>query len=67
MPHAHSINLDAANCFAFAADLGLDKVFVYRFNPEGETLTPDDPPFAKVAPSSGPGTSSSTPKKGAPA
>ena len=31
-PHAHSINLDAANRFAVAADLGLDKVLVYRFD-----------------------------------
>jgi hypothetical protein len=31
-PHAHSINLDAANRFAFAADPGLDKVLVYRFD-----------------------------------
>src|SRR5438093_11148003 len=28
-PHAHSINLDPANRFAYAADLGLDKVLVY--------------------------------------
>ncbi|MEO6808900.1 MAG: lactonase family protein [Isosphaeraceae bacterium] len=53
-PHVHSINLDAANRFAFVADLGLDKVFVYRFDPKAGTLTPNDPPFAKVAPGSGP-------------
>jgi len=29
----HSINLDPANRFAFAADLGLDKVLVYKFDP----------------------------------
>jgi 6-phosphogluconolactonase len=28
-PHAHSINVDAGNRFAFAADLGLDKVLIY--------------------------------------
>ena len=28
-PHAHSVNLDANNRFAAAADLGVDKVFVY--------------------------------------
>ena len=53
-PHAHSINLDAANRFAVAADLGVDKVFVYRFDSETGKLTPNDPPFAKVAPGSGP-------------
>lgn len=53
-PHAHSINLDPANRFAFVADLGLDKVLVYRFDPSQGTLTPNDPPAASVAPGSGP-------------
>jgi 6-phosphogluconolactonase len=53
-PHAHSINLDAAGRFAVAADLGLDRVLVYRFDPAKGTLTPNDPPFTKVAPGSGP-------------
>ena len=53
-PHGHSINLDAANRFAVAADLGLDKVFVYRFDPEHGKLTPNEPAFAQVAPRSGP-------------
>src|SRR5262249_58214128 len=53
-PHAHSINLDAADRFALAADLGLDKVLVYRFDPSAGTLTPNDPPSASVAPGSGP-------------
>ncbi|HKB38992.1 MAG TPA: lactonase family protein [Gemmataceae bacterium] len=53
-PHGHSINLDAANHFAFAADLGLDKVLVYRFDADKGTLTPNDPPSASVAPASGP-------------
>jgi 6-phosphogluconolactonase len=53
-PHAHSINLDAANRFAIAADLGLDKLFIDRFDAAKGTLTPNDPPFARVAPGSGP-------------
>jgi 6-phosphogluconolactonase len=53
-PHAHSINLDAANKFAVAADLGLDQLLVYRFDTARGTLTPNDPPFARVAPGSGP-------------
>jgi 6-phosphogluconolactonase len=51
-PHAHSINLDAANRFAFVADLGLDKVVVYRYDADRGTLTPAEP--ASVAPGSGP-------------
>jgi 6-phosphogluconolactonase len=36
------------------ADLGLNKIFVYRLNPKTGALTPNDPPFASVAPGSGP-------------
>lgn len=53
-PHAHSINLDASNRFAVAADLGLDKVLVYAYDPARGLLKPHDPPAAKVAPASGP-------------
>jgi len=53
-PHAHSINLDAANRFAFVADLGLDQVFVYRFDADKGTLATNDPPSVAVAPKSGP-------------
>lgn len=53
-PHAHSINLDVRNSYAVSADLGLDKLLVYRFDASKGTLTPNDPPFAAVAPGSGP-------------
>jgi 6-phosphogluconolactonase len=53
-PHAHSINLDAGNRFAFAADLGLDKVMVYKFDPAAGTLSANDPPAGVVDPGSGP-------------
>jgi 6-phosphogluconolactonase len=53
-PHAHSINLDANNRFAFAADLGLDKVLIYKLDGEHGMLTPNDPPFAPVGPGDGP-------------
>jgi 6-phosphogluconolactonase len=53
-PHAHSINLDAANRFAFAADLGLDKVMIYRFDPDKHTLDANDPAAADITAGSGP-------------
>jgi 6-phosphogluconolactonase len=53
-PHAHSINLDPMNRFAFAADLGLDKILVYRFNGLEGTIVANDPPAADVPPGSGP-------------
>jgi 6-phosphogluconolactonase len=51
-PHAHSINVDAANRFALAADLGLDKVLIYKFDADKGTLTPNDPP-AGLSPKGG--------------
>jgi 6-phosphogluconolactonase len=53
-PHAHSANLDAANRFAFIADLGLDKVFVYRYDAARGKITPNDPPALELKPGSGP-------------
>ncbi|MGD0651027.1 MAG: lactonase family protein [Verrucomicrobiia bacterium] len=53
-PFAHSIIVDPSNRFVLVADLGVDKVFVYRFNEKDGTLTPNDPPFAAVKPGSGP-------------
>ena len=53
-PHAHCLILDPANRFAFACDLGLDKILVYRYDAENGTLTPHDPAFATVKPGAGP-------------
>lgn len=53
-PHAHCFNLDPAGRFALACDLGLDKVFVYRFDAATGAISPNDPPAASVAPGSGP-------------
>jgi 6-phosphogluconolactonase len=53
-PHAHSANLSPDNRFAFVADLGLDKVLVYKFDAAKGVITPNAPPFATVAPGSGP-------------
>ena len=53
-PHAHGIYLDPKNRFAFVPDLGLDRIQIYKFDPAQGSLTPNDPPFATVAPGSGP-------------
>jgi len=53
-PHAHSINLSPDNRFAMADDLGLDELHVYRFDSAKGSLTPNDPPFVKLDPGSGP-------------
>jgi 6-phosphogluconolactonase len=53
-PHAHSVNISPDNKFLLVTDLGLDQVLVYRFDAAKGTLTPNSPPFARVAPGSGP-------------
>lgn len=53
-PHAHSINLSGDNRFAYAADLGTDKIMIYRFDASAGTLQPASPAFAEVAAGGGP-------------
>jgi 6-phosphogluconolactonase len=52
--YAHSILVDPGNRFALVADLGSDKVWIFRFNAADGSLTPNDPGFAKLPPGSGP-------------
>jgi 6-phosphogluconolactonase len=53
-PHAHCIITDAANRFAFAADLGTDRLLVYRLDHDAGTLSAHDPPFVPVQSGAGP-------------
>lgn len=53
-PHAHSIDLSPDNRFAMVDDLGLDELLVYKFDSTKGSLTPNDPPFAKLDPGAGP-------------
>src|SRR5262249_38274682 len=53
-PHAHYIQVSNDNRFAFAVDLGLDEVLVYKFDAKTGSLTPNDPAFFKLKPGSGP-------------
>jgi 6-phosphogluconolactonase len=52
-PHAHEVVFSPDNRFLLLSDLGLDKIFVFRFDAVKGTLTPDDPAFAQVPPGSG--------------
>jgi 6-phosphogluconolactonase len=52
--YPHCIMVDPTNRFALVPDLGLDKLFVYRFDAKLGTLTANDPPFATIKPGSGP-------------
>jgi 6-phosphogluconolactonase len=53
-PHAHWIETTPDNRFAIAVDLGLDELLVYRFDDRKGTLTPNNPPYAKLDPGAGP-------------
>lgn len=53
-PHAHSINVSSDNKFAYAADLGLDKIMIYKLDAEAHTLSPANQPAALVTPGGGP-------------
>ena len=46
MPILYNVSKD--NDFAVAADLGLDKLLVYRLDPEKGSLTANDPAFARI-------------------
>ncbi len=61
-PHAHGILTDPSNRFAFCADLGTDKIYIYRFDEKTGGLTPSpnpgpdkaSPPYGTVTPGAGP-------------
>jgi 6-phosphogluconolactonase len=53
-PHAHSIYMSPDNRFVISADLGLDEVFIYRFDAGKGTLAPNIPPSASVSSGAGP-------------
>src|SRR5438552_8269338 len=53
-PHAHFITPDPANRFALACDLGLDKVLVYRLDPNKAGLQSNDPPSISLRGGAGP-------------
>jgi len=53
-PHAHEAVFSPDNRFLLVPDLGLDQILVYKFDAATGTIKPNDPPFAVVAPGSGP-------------
>ncbi len=53
-PYAHAVLFSADNRFLLAADLGIDRLLVYRFEEKTGVITPHDPPDARLAPGAGP-------------
>jgi 6-phosphogluconolactonase (cycloisomerase 2 family) len=52
--HAHMIQADPAGRFVLHADLGLDRIFVWKFDARKGALMPNDPPSVSVPPGDGP-------------
>jgi 6-phosphogluconolactonase (cycloisomerase 2 family) len=52
--HAHMIQADPAGKFVLHADLGLDRIFVWRFDARKGALTPNDPHAVPLPPGDGP-------------
>lgn len=53
-PHAHCVILDPTESHALAADLGIDRVMIYRFNPATRKLLPGKQPSANLQSGAGP-------------
>ncbi len=52
--HAHMIEADRSGRFVLHVDLGLDQIFVWKFDAQKGVLTPNDPPAISLPPGDGP-------------
>ena len=52
--HAHCFWIAGDSRFAFAADLGADKVMIYALDADAGTITPGEQPFARIEAGGGP-------------
>jgi 6-phosphogluconolactonase (cycloisomerase 2 family) len=53
-PHIHMIQSDPAGRYIIAADLGRDRLFIWKFDAEKGRLLDHDPPFVALPPGDGP-------------
>jgi len=52
--HAHMIQADPSGRFVLHVDLGLDQIFVWKFDEQTGLLSPNDPPAVSLPPGDGP-------------
>ena len=52
--HAHMIQADPAGRFVLHVDLGLDKIFIWKFDDQAGTLAPNEPADVSLPPGDGP-------------
>jgi 6-phosphogluconolactonase len=53
-PHAHMIEADPSGRFVLHVDLGLDKIYIWKFDDKQGVLTPNDPAWVSLPPGDGP-------------
>jgi 6-phosphogluconolactonase len=52
--HAHMIEADRSGRFVLHTDLGLDRIYLWKFDEQTGKLTANDPPFVSLPPGDGP-------------
>lgn len=53
-PHAHMIHADPSGRFVLSTDLGLDRIYVWKFDAASGKLSPNDPGFVSLPSGDGP-------------
>lgn len=53
-PHSHMVEPDPSGRFVLAADLGLDRILIWRLDDERGKLVPHTPPYFPLPPGDGP-------------
>ena len=53
-PHAHMIHADPSGQFVLATDLGLDQIFIWKFDATAGTLSANNPPAVSLPSGDGP-------------
>jgi 6-phosphogluconolactonase len=52
--HAHMVHADPSGKFVMSSDLGMDRIFVWKFDVESGKLSPNDPASVTFPPGDGP-------------
>src|SRR4029079_2088110 len=52
--HTHGVVFTKDDRFAFVAELGLDRIYIYRVDPANPALIPSTPPYVAVSAGAGP-------------
>jgi 6-phosphogluconolactonase len=53
-PHAHMAETDRTGRYLFVSDLGTDRIYIFRFDPQSGKVTPNGQPFVQASPGAGP-------------